>query len=242
MTLIECQSVSKTFRRHAGQQLFRHHIASWFRSDPTHSFHALKNVSFTMRRGESVAVVGRNGAGKSTLLSLISGLARPDSGRIIVNGQIAPLLQLGSGFHPDLTGAENIYLNAALLGFTERQTKALYDSIVEFAEIGDFIREPIRTYSNGMILRLAFSVAINLDPEILIIDEILAVGDQSFQAKCFDRICRFRASGRSILCVSHAVEILSHFCDSAIWLDHGELVMNGDISAVLDAYLERAAV
>jgi len=237
MHLVECKSICKTYRRHASQQLLRQNIARWFRRDrQVTEFHALKNVSFTMSPGESIGIVGSNGAGKSTLLSIVCGLSHPDSGTVRVNGHIAPLLELGSGFHPDLTGAENIQLNAALLGFTERQTRKLFDAIVEFSGIADFIEEPIRTYSSGMVMRLAFSIAINLDPQILIIDEVLAVGDQAFQAKCFERILQFRKSGRSLLCVSHGTEILSKLCDTALWLDHGELMMGGNIGSVLDAY------
>jgi ABC-type polysaccharide/polyol phosphate transport system ATPase subunit len=241
MNLIECQSVTKSFQRHVGQHLLRSHLTGWFRRNPAQRFYALKNVSFTVARGESLAVIGRNGAGKSTLLSLLCGLARPDSGTIRVNGHVAPLLELGSGFHPDLTGAENVHLNAALLGFTERQTDKLYGSIIEFSGLEEFINEPIRTYSSGMVMRLAFSVAVNLDPEILIIDEVLAVGDQNFQAKCFDRIIRFREAGRSLLCVSHAPEMLQKLCDKALWLDQGDLVMSGEIGSVLRAYQGQTA-
>ena len=236
MNLVECHAVTKSFRRHLSQQLLRNHLTDWFRRAPTQRFYALKDVSFTVASGESLAVIGRNGAGKSTLLSLLSGLARPDSGEIYIQGQVAPLLELGSGFHPDLTGAENVHLNAALLGFSERETLRLFDSIVEFSGLDEFINEPLRTYSSGMVMRLAFSVAVNLNPDILIIDEVLAVGDQSFQTKCFDRIHRFRESGRSLLCVSHSPEMLRRFCDKAIWLDHGELMMTGDVDSVLAAY------
>jgi ABC-type polysaccharide/polyol phosphate transport system ATPase subunit len=241
MNLVECQSVTKSFRRHTGQQLLRTHLTDWFRRTPAQKFYALKNVSFTVARGESLAVVGRNGAGKSTLLSLLCGLSKPDSGAIRISGHVAPLLELGSGFHPDLTGAENIGLNAALLGFTRRQTRSLHGSIVEFSGLEDFINEPLRTYSSGMVMRLAFSIAVNLDPEILIIDEVLAVGDQGFQTKCFERILQFRQSGRSLLCVSHSPEMLRNLCDKAIWLDAGELVMSGDTDSVLEAYQGRHA-
>jgi ABC-type polysaccharide/polyol phosphate transport system ATPase subunit len=199
-------------------------------------FYALKNVSFQLKSGESIAIVGRNGAGKSTLLSLITGLTRPDAGRIETTGRIAALLELGSGFHSDLTGAENVRLNAALLGFSRKQTDRLFDSILDFAEIGDFINEPLRTFSSGMILRLAFSVAVNLDPDILVVDEIIAVGDQGFQAKCFDRIRQFRERGKTIVAVSHATGILLELCDRALFLDQGELVVDGEIGSVLDAY------
>ena len=153
-----------------------------------------------------------------------------------MSGQLAALLELGSGFHPDLTGAENVQLNASLLGFTRARTNTLFDSIVEFSGVGEFINEPLRTYSTGMMLRLAFSVALNLEPRILIIDEVLAVGDQAFQEKCFDKIFEFRNSGRTLLCVSHAPAILLRLCDRALWLDRGALMMDGKASEVLQAY------
>src|SRR6266542_2508720 len=183
--VIRFQNVSKTFSRHAHQVLLRQRIAQALRRDDSDRFYALKNVSFDLSRGESMAVMGRNGAGKSTLLSVVAGLSRPDQGSIEVNGRVAALLELGSGFHPDLTGRENVRLNASLLGLTRRRTAEVFDSIVDFAAIGDFIEEPLRTYSSGMVMRLAFSVAINVDPEILLIDEVLAVGDIAFQEKCF---------------------------------------------------------
>ena len=153
-----------------------------------------------------------------------------------VNGRIAALLELGSGFHPDLTGAENIRVNASLIGIGRRRTAELFDQIVEFAGVGDFIGEPLHTYSTGMIMRLAFSVAINMDPDILLVDEVLAVGDQAFQAKCFERIHRFRSEGKTLLCVSHASGVVKELCTRAIWLDRGGLVMSGRIRDVMDAY------
>ena len=233
---IQFDEVSKIFHRHTGQKLIRHHFRDWFRRDVEHDFYALKNVSFDIKEGERVAVVGRNGAGKSTLLSVVCGLARPDHGSVSVNGNIAALFELGSGFHPDLTGRENIYLKASLLGFTRATTNRLFESIVEFSGIGEFIDEPLRTYSSGMSLRLAFSVALNLEPSILIVDEVLAVGDQAFQEKCFERIHQFRNSGRTLLCVSHSAAVLTMLCDRALWLDQGELMMDGKIEDVLQAY------
>src|SRR5215475_8798470 len=178
---IVCENVWKTFRLHTHQKLLRQHLASWFGGGGFTQFDALKGVSFEVAQGEGLAVIGCNGAGKSTLLSIVTGLARPDKGSVNVNGRVAALLELGSGFHPDLTGAENVYLNASLLGFTRARTEELFDQMVEFSGVGDFIEEPLRTYSSGMTMRLAFSVALNLDPAILIIDEVLAVGDQAFQ-------------------------------------------------------------
>jgi ABC-type polysaccharide/polyol phosphate transport system ATPase subunit len=243
MTVIEFRSVSKYFRRHPAQILLRNRIAQWWNGLHRERFCALKNISFQVSRGESLAVVGRNGAGKSTLLSLVAGLAKPDEGSVQVNGRVAPLLELGSGFHPDLTGKENVFLNASLLGLTRKRTYALYDSIVEFSGIGEFINEPLRTYSTGMVLRLAFSVAINMDPEILIVDEVLSVGDSNFQTKCYERVTDLRNAGKTILAVSHASQMIQQLCKRAIWLDAGELVMSGTVRDVMEAYAgSRASV
>jgi len=193
-------------------------------------------VTFDVVEGESIAVIGGNGAGKSTLLSLVTGLAIPNEGSIQVKGRVAALLELGAGFHPDLTGRENVYMNAALLGFSRKETNNLFDSIVEFSGVGEFINQSLRTYSTGMSLRLAFSVAVNLNPDILIVDEILAVGDQSFQGKCIDRIRRLRKAGKTLLFVSHNAGMVLELCDRAIWLDHGELVMQGAAKEVVSAY------
>jgi ABC-type polysaccharide/polyol phosphate transport system ATPase subunit len=239
---IVCENVWKTFRLHTGQKLLRHHIASWLGKDPAHDFHALKGVTFDVAKGEGLAVIGSNGAGKSTLLSIVTGLARPEKGVVQVNGRVAALLELGSGFHPDLTGRENVYLNAALLGFSSQQAKDMFDSVVEFAGVREFIDEPLRAYSNGMMLRLAFSVAVNANPDVFIIDEVLAVGDQDFQAKCYERIRGFRRSGKTFLCVSHNPQILLELCDRAIWLDQGEMMMCDKIGDVIEAYEGRAAV
>ena len=236
MKAIQFHSVSKAFRRHTGRMLLRHRLVNLVRGQHGERFCALKNISFELEEGDGLAVIGSNGAGKSTLLGLVAGLATPDEGSVTVNGRIAALLELGAGFHPDLTGAENVRVNASLIGLSRRRTAELFDQIVDFAGIEDFIGEPLRTYSTGMIMRLAFSVAINMDPEILLIDEVLAVGDQAFQAKCFERIYRFRQAGKTLLCVSHATAMVQELCDRAIWLDHGELVMSGPIRDVIEAY------
>ena len=240
MTAIEFHNVSKKFRRHSGRALLRTHLTRWFQAGEEESFWALRNVSFTLERGEGLAVIGANGAGKSTLLSLVAGLAPSDEGHISVNGRIAAMFELGSGFHPDLTGLENIRLNASLLGLSRRRVSQIFDEIVEFSGIGDFVDEPLRTYSSGMQMRLAFSVAVHLDPEVLLVDEVLAVGDAAFQQKCFDKILEFRKAGKTLLCVSHAAGMVQQFCDRALWLDHGELVMDGKLDEVFDAYLGRA--
>jgi len=237
MALIEFEHVSKAFAHSGGAKLLRSHIEERFR--PGHKrelFYALKDVSFRVEPGESMAIVGGNGAGKSTLLSLVTGLCKPTTGRIAVNGRVAALLELGSGFHPDLTGAENILLNASLLGLSRKRTEACFDEIVDFSGVGDFINDPIRTYSSGMTMRLAFSVAVHVQPDILIIDEVLAVGDQAFQHKCFERIARFKQEGRTLLFVSHAAPLVRLFCNRTIWLDHGEAVLIGTPDEVLNAY------
>ena len=236
MALIEFHNVSKYFSLVHGQLLMRDRIAALFSGRQREKFYALKNVSFEVNAGESLAVMGPNGAGKSTLLGLVAGLAEPNSGRVEVNGRVAALLELGSGFHYDLTGAENVRLNASLLGLSRKETDYRFDEIVEFSGVREFIDEPIRAYSSGMVMRLAFSVAVNTDPETLIIDEVLAVGYQAFQAKCFDRIHEFRRQGKTLLCVSHSPAMLSALCDRAIWLNHGELILSGSIDEVAKLY------
>lgn len=242
MALIEFEHVSKTFSHTGGAKLLRSHVERRFRRRETKHevFYALKDVSFEVEHGESMAIVGGNGAGKSTLLSLVTELCRPTEGRIQVNGRVAALLELGSGFHHDLTGAENIHLNASLLGLSRKKTEACFDEIVEFSGIGDFIYEPLRTYSSGMTMRLAFSVAVHVDPDILIIDEVLAVGDQAFQTKCFDRIAQFKRAGKTLLFVSHSPQLVRRFCDRTLWLDHGEAVLIGTPDDVLNAYAGKA--
>ena len=239
MSVIEFHNVSKSYHRHAGQMLLRNHLTQFLQRERLERFFALKHVSFTLERGESLAVIGSNGAGKSTLLGLVAGLSKPDEGAVRVNGQVAALLELGSGFHPDLTGRENVRLNAALLGLSRKQAKEAFEAIVEFSGIGEFINEPLRTYSTGMVMRLAFSVAVHTDPQVLLIDEVLAVGDTMFQAKCFEKIHEFRNSGKTLLCVSHASSVLQQLCDRALWLDHGELIMSGSVAEVSAAYVGR---
>lgn len=238
MSVIELQNVSKKFTRHAGQMLLRNHVTRFFAGQKDDPFFALKHVSFSVERGESLAVIGSNGAGKSTLLGLAAGISQPDEGIVTVNGHLAALLELGSGFHPSLTGRENVRLNAALLGLSRKQTAEAFERIVDFSGIREFIDEPLRTYSTGMIMRLAFSVAVNRDPEVLLIDEILAVGDAAFQAKCIEKVHEFRNAGKTLLCVSHS-NMIRQLCDRAIWLDHGELILSGAVGDVLEAYAGR---
>jgi len=234
---IQFQGVWKSFDLHAGQILIRDRIRHLFQSHRPEKFHALRDVSFRIQHGESVAVIGHNGAGKSTLLNLTTKLCLPDRGAVEVHsGRIAPLLDLGAGFHPDLTGAENVCINAALLGLSRREVYAQFDEIVAFAEIGEFINEPLRTFSSGMMMRLAFSVATCVNPDLLIIDEVLGVGDLAFGTKCRERIMQFRRAGKTILCVSHSNDTLRDLCERAIWLSHGQVVDDGPIARVVEAY------
>jgi ABC-type polysaccharide/polyol phosphate transport system ATPase subunit len=235
--MISFRDVSKSFPRHRQHMLLREHLAALVgKQQLRERFYALKHVSFAVNKGESLAVVGHNGAGKSTLLGLVAGLAKPDTGTVSVIGRVAALLELGSGFHGDLTGRENVWLNASLLGLSYGKVRECFDSIVDFSGIGDFIDEPLRTYSSGMVMRLAFSVAINVDPDILLIDELLAVGDVAFQAKCDEKIREFRKAGKALICVSHGSAVVREICDCAIWLHHGELVMTGTVGDVFEAY------
>jgi ABC-type polysaccharide/polyol phosphate transport system ATPase subunit len=237
MNLIEVRDVSKKFNLHSSAKLLREHLANRFwKSDSHHGFYALRDISFRVEQAEGVQIVGANGAGKSTLLSIVTGLAQPDSGTVQINGPVGALLELGSGFHPDLTGMENLVLNAALIGIDEKRTLAMAPKIVEFAELGDFIGEPLRTYSAGMVMRLAFSVAISLEPEILIVDEILGVGDAAFQRKCFDAIRGLRQRGTALLCVSHGAGALAELCSRVVWLHEGRLIRDGAYAETMAEY------
>jgi ABC-2 type transport system ATP-binding protein len=204
------------------------------------TFWALQDVTLDVYRGEVFGLVGVNGAGKSTLLKVVARVLRPTKGRVIVRGRVAPLLELGAGFHPELTGQENIFLNGALLGFSHHDMQEKYDQIVEFAELGEFINAPIRTYSSGMYARLGFSVATASEPDVLIVDEVLSVGDEAFQKKCNARIEAFRQRGAAILLVSHNMETIESMCQRAAWLDHGALKAIGEPGQVIRAYRERA--
>ncbi len=202
---------------------------------------ALKEVSFTIHQGETVGVIGRNGSGKSTLLGIIARVYRPTSGSITVNGRVAPLLELGAGFHPDLTGLENIYFNGVILGLTRRQVAERLPEIIAFAELEDYIDAPIRTYSSGMLMRLGFAIAAHVDADILLVDEVLAVGDARFQQKCYRKIREFQEQGRTILFVSHDMEAVRQVAQRALWLDKGVLRADGEVNTVIEAYLQEAA-
>ncbi len=199
-------------------------------------FWVLKNISFEIHRGESVGILGRNGAGKSTLLKLISGIVEPTNGSIRVRGNIVPLLKLGAGFDMNATGKENVFLNGAMLGFSKKEMQARYDSIVEFAELGRFMNVPLKNYSSGMLTRLGFAIAVDVKPDLLIIDEILAVGDAPFQKKCAAKIEELQKGGTTFLLVSHNAAQVKKLCKSALWIKNGEIVMYDDAEKVSDAY------
>ena len=199
-------------------------------------FYALKGVSFEISKGECVGIIGHNGAGKSTLLKLLTGVAFPTSGEIEINGRLASMLELGSGFNPELTGMENIYFNGSLNGLTKEEIDGKLKDILEFADIGNFIEQPVKNYSSGMFARLAFAVAINVDPDILIVDEILSVGDVGFQVKCVEKFNEFKKKGKTILYVSHGLGTVKKFCDRAIWLQKGEVVDDGNSVIVVERY------
>lgn len=201
-----------------------------------HSFWALHAVDLTVNQGEVFGIIGKNGAGKSTLLKVVSRVLRPTEGRVVVYGKIAPLLELGAGFHPELTGRENVYLNGSLLGYSRAEMNACFQSILDFSELHDFIDAPIRTYSSGMYARLRFAVAMAHEPDILIIDEILGVGDEAFQKKCADRIAEFRKNGTTILLVSHNMDAIQSMCQRAAWIDHGKIQVVGEPDQVVAAY------
>lgn len=200
-------------------------------------FWALRDVSFEIPTGETFGIVGGNGSGKSTLLKILAGILRADEGSAVARGRLSALLELGAGFHPELTGRENVYLNGSILGFTSREIRNLFDDIVEFAELEQFIDEPVRNYSSGMYMRLGFSVAIHVEPEILLVDEILAVGDLTFQKRCLDRFARLRDEGRTIVVVSHDLDMIGRLCDSSVWINKGELASVGSSSSVLEDFI-----
>jgi len=201
-----------------------------------HDLWAVRDVSFDLLPGRSLGIIGRNGSGKSTLLKIIARIIQPTEGEIVVNGRISALLELGAGFHPDLTGRENIYLNASVLGFTKSETERLFADIVEFSELDEFINMPVKHYSSGMYMRLGFSVAIHVRPDILINDEILAVGDQSFQTKCIDRIMEMKRAGTTIIFISHDLRNVAHLCSDIVWMEHGVMRLAGPAESVLAQY------
>lgn len=206
--------------------------------DKNDVLHVLKDINLEIDKGESVALIGVNGSGKSTLLKLMTKIIYPNKGKITVNGKLTSLLELGAGFHDDFTGRENIYFNASIFGLTREQIDEKLSEIIEFSELGDFIDNPVRTYSSGMYMRLAFSIAINVQADILLIDEILAVGDQHFQDKCFSKLMELKEAGKTIVIVTHSMDQVRKFCDRAVWLYKGKIRRDGKVSEVLDEYIK----
>jgi ABC-type polysaccharide/polyol phosphate transport system ATPase subunit len=218
---------------------FKEYAIRWVQGKVRHKdFWALRDASFDVYPGEAIGVIGPNGAGKSTLLKLVARVLRPTQGRVVVRGYVAPLLEFGAGFHPELTGRENVYLNGALLGFTHREMEEKFERIVDFAELWEFIDAPLRTYSSGMVTRLGFAVATDIKPDVLLIDEVLSVGDESFQRKSSARMQEFREQGATILFVSHNMAAVEEMCHRAVWLDHGAVRSIGESRDVIAMYRE----
>ena len=239
--VISLHGVSKGFPLYhhltGGIKRFLFNLPEGIKSLRTNYFEALKDISFDIHSGEAFGIIGRNGAGKSTLLGLVAGVMKPSKGTIMVKGRVSPLLELGAGFHPELTGIENIMLNGILMGLTRSEVMAKIDEIISFSELGEFIDQPIRVYSSGMMARLGFSVVSTLDPEILLIDEILAVGDGNFQKKCIARMNNFKKNGVTIVFVSHSMDAVEMLCDRAVWIENHELKAIGNTKEVTTAYL-----
>lgn len=235
---IKVENVTKTFKLFYDKpSTLKERLVFWNKKKAdVHT--VLEDISLDIKKGETVALIGVNGSGKSTLLKLMTKIIYPTQGKITTNGKLTSLLELGAGFHPDFTGRENIYFNAAIFGLTKQEIDKRLDTIIEFSELGEFIDSPVRTYSSGMYMRLAFSVAINVDAEILLIDEILAVGDQHFQEKCFDKLKSLKEQGKTIVIVSHSLGSVKKICDRAVWLFEGEIKMDGDSTKVIDEYLK----
>lgn len=240
MEVVTVKDVSKQFRRYHPERpmtLIEAIVRGFRRLRPAERFWALRDVSFSVKSGEMVGVIGKNGAGKSTLLRLIGGVGQPDEGYIRTRGRIGALLDLGAGFHPDLTARENVMVSGVISGLTRQQVLSRFDSIVDFAELGDFIDSPLRTYSTGMQMRLAFAVAAHIEPELLLIDEVLAVGDINFQNKCIERIAQFKKNGCTVLLVSHETSLVEKLCDRAIWLRDGQIAADGSAEVVVGQYV-----
>ena len=204
---------------------------------PEETFAALKDVSLTVPKGQTLGVIGRNGSGKSTLLKLVAGITKPSTGTVKVVGRISALIELGAGFHPEISGRENVFINGIMLGLTKREIARRFDEIVEFAEMKEFIDAPVKTYSSGMYMRLGFAVAIHVDPEVLLVDEVLAVGDEGFTHKCLDKFAEFKRRGKTILLVTHSLGLVERFCDEALWLDKGRIKGSGDPKRIVGAYI-----
>ena len=239
---ISLVDVSKLYRRYGGRQfatlksaLLSGDLVKKLRPDET--FQALAGVSFDVQRGQTFGVIGRNGSGKSTALKLVAGITKPTSGTVTVQGRVSALIELGAGFHPEISGRENVFINGVMLGMSKRDIQRRFDEIVDFAELREFIDAPVKTYSSGMYMRLGFAVAIHVDPDVLLVDEVLAVGDEGFTHKCLDKFAEFKRRNKTILFVTHSLGMVERFCDEAVWLDAGRKRAQGDPTRVVGAYV-----
>jgi ABC-type polysaccharide/polyol phosphate transport system ATPase subunit len=243
MNAIDVINASKVYRRYARRKQFATLKSALLKGSlirdlqPDETFPALRGVSFSVPKGCTYGIIGRNGSGKSTLLKCVAGITRPNEGSIKVDGRISALIELGAGFHPEISGRENVFINGIMLGLSKREIQNRFDEIVEFAELKDFIDAPVKTYSSGMYMRLGFAVAIHVDPDVLLIDEVLAVGDQAFTVKCLDKFADFRRRNKTILLVTHSLDLVEKFCDRALWLDKGQTLAEGEPRRVVAAYL-----
>jgi ABC-type polysaccharide/polyol phosphate transport system ATPase subunit len=243
MGAIELSHVSKVYRRFGNRRQFATLKSALLSGSlirdlrPEETFTAVRNVSFTVPKGQTLGVIGRNGSGKSTLLKLVAGITKPSEGRLTVNGRISALIELGAGFHPEISGRENVFINGIMLGLTKKEVSRRFEEIVDFAELSEFIDAPVKTYSSGMYMRLGFAVAIHVDPDVLLVDEVLAVGDEGFTHKCLDKFAEFKRRGKTILLVTHSLGLVERFCDEALWMDGGSMKALGDPKRVVDTYV-----
>ncbi len=243
-TVISLKNIVKVYQKYSNKHRFNTLKSAFIEGSIFHDFKpenvflAVNNVSLDIKKGKTIGIIGENGSGKSTLLKIIAGIIRPNQGTVKTKGRISALIELGAGFHPEISGRENIFINGIILGLTKKEIKDRYEQIVKFAELEDFIEQPVKTYSSGMFMRLGFSVAINVNPDILIVDEVLAVGDASFVPKCLDKINEFKRNGKTIVFVSHDLETVARITDETIWMEKGKIVMRGYPRQVVDAYLQ----
>jgi ABC-type polysaccharide/polyol phosphate transport system ATPase subunit len=243
MNAIELTHVTKIYQRYSRRRQFATLKSALLSGSlirdlrPDDTFAAVRDVTFTVPAGRTLGVIGRNGSGKSTLLKLVAGITKPSAGQLMVRGRISALIELGAGFHPEISGRENVFINGIMLGLTKKEIARRFDEIVEFAEMRDFIDAPVKTYSSGMYMRLGFAVAIHVDPEVLLVDEVLAVGDEGFTHKCLDKFAEFKRRGKTILLVTHSLGLVERFCDEALWMDAGTMKAMGDPKRVVGAYI-----
>ena len=243
MNAIEVMNATKIYRRYSRRRQFATLKSALISGSlvrdlrPDETFAAVQGVSFTVPAGRTLGIIGRNGSGKSTMLKLVAGITKPTTGNVRVNGRVSALIELGAGFHPEISGRENVFINGIMLGLSKKEVTRRFDEIVEFAELRDFIDAPVKTYSSGMYMRLGFAVAIHVDPDVLLVDEVLAVGDEGFTRKCLDKFAEFKRRGRTILLVTHSLGLVERFCDEALWLDSGHMKAMGDPKRVVGSYI-----